>query len=122
MESTVEKNACLDFAVRSLERVPTREESLKLSAYSTQTLVAAAKEATIEFADRVFNFLRHHQCQIRPLFGRLRLVLPVAAFCHRHSHLSAHQCRHGARSCKTSTGKRSHAIFARDERPKALCA
>lgn len=56
MESTVEKNACLDFAVRSLERVPTREESLKLSAYSTQTLVAAAKEATIEFADRVFNF------------------------------------------------------------------
>ena len=56
MESTVEKNACLDFAVRSLERVPTREESLKLSAYSTQTLVAAAKEATIKFADRVFNF------------------------------------------------------------------
>lgn len=56
MEPIAEKNACLDFAVRSLERVPTREETLKLSAYCTQTLVAAAKEATIKFADRVFNF------------------------------------------------------------------
>ena len=56
MEPIAEKNACLDFAVRSLERVPTRAETLKLSAYSTQTLVAAAKEATIKFADRVFNF------------------------------------------------------------------